>query len=57
MSSGITDGAEPDVFATPDPPKQVGKQFTDWALSIETTEHRRKREFYFFLMVLMNGEG
>ena len=49
--------AQPNVFATPDPPKQVGTVLTDWARSTETTEHRRLREFMLYLMVVKNGEG
>lgn len=48
---------QPDVFATPDPAKQIAGRLTDWARSTETTEHRRLREFAFYLMVLKLGEG
>lgn len=49
--------AQPDVFATPDPPKERGNQLTDYVNSIESTEHRRLREYAFYLLVVKNGEG
>lgn len=49
--------AQPNVFATPDPAKQIGAVLTDWSRSTETTAKRQLREFVLYLMVVTQGEG